>query len=82
MMNLVFEGNITCCHVDSIETRPQAGQFRVQIPVGAIFFCFAQTCRPGPTQLLIEWILGLFMRELHGLAVKLNTSSSAQVKNR
>jgi len=35
MMNLVFEGNITCCHVDGIETRPQAGQFRVQIPVGA-----------------------------------------------
>jgi len=34
-MNLVFEGIITCCHVDGIETRPQAGQFRVQIAVGA-----------------------------------------------
>jgi hypothetical protein len=34
-MNLVFEGNITWCDVDSIETRLQAGQFRVQIPVGA-----------------------------------------------
>ena len=34
-MNLVFEGSITCCHVDGIETKLLAGQFRVQIPVGA-----------------------------------------------
>jgi len=35
MMNLVFEANNACCHVDGIETKLQTGQFRVQIPVGA-----------------------------------------------